>query len=100
MSSEHVEHPMLCIWGLGKGVRGDSMIETGVGILQIVGHDIVVIVVDEQHVEIVGLVVGMDLLGIVEVITPNIVPVDEGLVLGKGNYVGKSVDSGIFRRLL
>ena len=67
--------------------------------MQIVWHDIVVIIVDKEHVEIVGLVVGMDLMGIVEVITPNIVPVDEGLVLGKGYYVGKSVDSGVFRRL-
>lgn len=87
MSSEHVEHPMLSIGLLVKCVWGDPMVETGVEILQIVGHDIVVIIVDEEHVEIVGLVVGMDLMGIVEVITPNIVPVEKGLVFGKGNYV-------------
>ena len=86
MSAEHVEHP---VSGRGwrEGVLGHAMIETWVGILQIVWHDIIIVVVDKEHVEIVGLIKGMDLLIIEIVIPPNVIPRDEGLIFGEGDYV-------------
>jgi hypothetical protein len=59
----------------------------GIGILEMIWHDIIVIIVHIKDIEIIGLVIGMDLLSVIEVISPNVISGDEGLIFSEGNYI-------------